>query len=444
MSIDLEETIVALSTASGPGARAIIRLSGPKAFIVLQPLLAQPDSLTVKRQSFTTEIRLPELHSTLPVELLTQVAPHSYTGQHLIEIHMVSSPPLVELLIAELLKQGARAAQPGELTMRAFLTGKLDLTRAEAVIGVIEADNRHELKEALTQMAGGMATPLQQLRDDLLNLLADVEAELDFSDEEDISFVHVEEMLGRISAGMAQITNLARQVDSRSTGDRPFRIVLAGRPNAGKSSLYNALAGTPSALVSETAGTTRDYLTQQIDADGITVELVDTAGWDTVEGLIEEQSQALGQEQTEQADLVVLCIEAGVALTDRERAMSTRDDVPVMVVSTKIDKAPGMANTVHTSAITRQGLPELRTQFSNRARETACPTLAPSLSRCRHHISGCLENLRRAHAVVLYEDPREILAMELRGALEHLGQMAGTIYTDDLLDRIFSRFCIGK
>src|SRR5262249_27511524 len=176
-----------------------------------------------------------------------------------VEVHTISCQPIVDELIAECLNAGARAAQPGEFTMRAFLAGKLDLTRAEAVLGVIEAADPHELHQALTQLAGGMAAPMQELREDLLNLLGDVEAGLDFT-EEDIHFVATDALLIRLGKGLAYLTSMQRQIEQRALGQRPFRAVLAGKPNAGKSSLFNALVGRNAALVSAEPGTTRDYL----------------------------------------------------------------------------------------------------------------------------------------------------------------------------------------
>jgi tRNA modification GTPase len=369
-------------------------------------------------------------------------APHSYTGQDLAEIHTISSPPLVELLIAQLLQVGCRAAQPGEFTLRAFLAGKLDLTRAEAVHAVIESGSRDELKQALKQLAGGMARPLQELRDDLLNLLADVEASLDFADE-DIRFVQPEEMLQRISKALAQVTLLGKQIQQRGLADRVFRVVLTGRPNAGKSSLFNVLAGAD-ALVSPMPGTTRDYLVQRLRLGETHIEVIDTPGWQAESGVIESQAQMLAREQAEQADLLLLCLEAGLPLLPEEETMCRRPHPPVVAIATKCDQAAPHPEMLATSAVTGTGLDSLRSLLAERAARHKQPALAPSLSRCRHHVESCLEQLRRAHGIVLFEEPPELLALELRGTLEQLGEMVGAVYTDDLLDRIFSRFCIGK
>ena len=439
---DLQETIVALSSASGPGARAIVRLSGADVLSSIAPLFSSAAPLERKRRRWEGAIRLPGLASPLPADVYLWPGPHSYTGQDLAELHVLSSPPLVELLIAQLLAGGARAARPGELTMRGFLAGKLDLTRAEAVLGVIEAGSRSELKHALAQLAGGVTRPLQQLRDDLLDLRADVEAGLDFSDE-DLQFVDVEDLLKRLGKAMALVTLVGKQVEHRGLAERPFRAVLAGRPNAGKSSLFNALSGGR-ALVSPEAGTTRDYLVQRIELHGVDLELVDTAGRRSSNHVLERQAQDLGREQAEVADLLLLCVPGEIDLSIDEDELVIRQTPPVLLIATMTDEQPASAGRLATSARTGAGLDQLRRELAERARSWARPALAPSLSRCRHHVAACLDHLRRAHAVVLYSDPAEVLAMELHGALDQLGEMVGAVYTDDLLDRIFSRFCIGK
>jgi tRNA modification GTPase len=443
MVAHVQDTIVALSSAPGPGGRAIVRLSGPRAAdVALSVFAAEPPLDRGRRCLRQGRVCLPGLVSSLPADLCFWPAPHTYTGQDIAEVHTLSCPPLVDLLVAQLLQAEARPAQAGEFTLRAFLAGKLDLTRAEAVGAVVAAGDGTELRQALTQLAGGMATPLQELREDLLNLLADVEAALDFTDE-DIRFVGNDETLRRLAAGLGRLTVLRRQIEQRAVTDRPFRVVLAGRPNAGKSSLFNALAGA-AALVGPEPGTTRDYLLQSLVLGDVIVELADTPGWQAGGDTVEVQAQALGREQAERADLVLLCLEAGAEVSVAEAELLRQERPPVLAVATKCDLAVPSTGLGATSAVTGAGLDELRELLAERARSRSLPALAPSLARCRHHVDACLEHLRRAHAIVLFEDPAELLALELREALEQLGQMVGAVYTDDLLDRIFSRFCIGK
>lgn len=437
-SIDPGDTIVALSSASGPGARAVIRLSGPGAFRFARTFFRTKEVIDEsQRRGYAGMLRLADLPAW-PADVYLWPAPSTYTGQPIAEIHVLSSPPLVQRLIGDLLHQGARSAQPGEFTLRAFLAGKRDLPRAEAVHAVIAASDRHELTNALAQLAGGITHPLQGLREDLLNLLADVEAGLDFAEEE-VQFAGYDETLRRLTRAMAQMTNLRRQLQERSTSDHVFRAVLVGPPNVGKSSLFNALTGA-SALVSEIAGTTRDYLVRRLEVDGSMIELVDTAGMQTALSTIEEQAQSLRDRELEQADLILWCVEAGKA------GASSNLPAPAntLVVATKCDLASAADGQVPTSAKMGTGLDELRRLLSARARSAAQPALAPSLSRCRHHVEISLEHLRKAHHMTLFEEPPELLALELRGALDQLGALVGAVYTDDLLDRIFSRFCIGK
>jgi tRNA modification GTPase len=432
----LDDTIVALASPPGPGARAVVRLSGPAATSIVATVFTD---LPTRRALARGNLRLPDVHSPLPADVYVMPGPRSYTGQDCVELHTVSSPPLVELLISTLLGAGARAARPGEFTMRAFLAGKKDLTQAEAVLAVIEAGDDAELTRALGQLAGGVTQPLHGLRDDLLNLLADVEAGLDFT-EEDIQFVDKTDVLLRLGRGMAQLTNLGKQLADRATSDRPFRVALVGEPNAGKSSLFNALAGMPAAIVSPVAGTTRDYLTRTVTLHGTNVELIDTAGRQAAATVIEERAQGLGRGQSERADLVIECVDA----TARRAEVRPAPDAGALVVVTKLDLTVVETHHQTTSVKTGHGIADLRRLLSDRAKAARAPALAPSLSRCRHHVEKALTHLRAAHHVVLFDEPAELMALELRLALDQLGEMVGAIYTDDLLDRIFSRFCIGK
>ncbi|MBX9578844.1 MAG: 50S ribosome-binding GTPase [Gemmataceae bacterium] len=446
-----DDTIAAVSSAPGPGERAIVRVSGPKARAVVGAVFtAGGGEPAGSGQSLVPgSVRLSGVHSPLPADLYVFPGPRSYTGQDLCELHTVGATPLVERLVADLLAAGARPARPGEFTLRAFLTGKLDLPRAEAVHAVIAAGTDADLRPALAQLAGGVSGPLEAVRDDLLNLLADTEAALDFADE-DIKFVGKPEALTRLAAALARLANVRRQLDSRTVSGRPVRVALVGLPNAGKSSLFNALGGGPDALVSPEAGTTRDYLTKRLALGGVPVELVDTAGWQDAGDTIAEQAQRLGREQAGGADVAVWCAEPGAAFDPADEARLAATGAVVLKARTKADRGSGVRGQgsgeagPSTSVVTAGGTDSLRGALTEAVLALARPPLAPSQSRCRHHLDACTRNLQAAHRGVLLDDPPEVVAVGLRAALDQLGELVGAVYTPDLLDRIFSRFCIGK
>ena len=296
----------------------------------------------------------------LPVLLYLWPTRRSYTGQPVVEIHAPGSPPLLEAVLADLFQRGVRPAAAGEFTLRAFLSGRIDLVQAEAVLGVIDAADTQHLTAALRQLAGGVSGRIARLRDGLMDLLADLEAGLDFVDE-DIQFISRDEVVRRISAAEVEVDELLAQCESRMQSTGRVRVVLAGLPNAGKSTLFNALVGREAALISRTAGTTRDYLRGTVDWQGLAVELIDTAGWEG-EGAgergsaaeepvragwdgISQAAHALGQNQWEQADLIIWC--SACDLEPRERQLEAqllaslrRDGRPLLVVRTKADLDP--------------------------------------------------------------------------------------------------------
>ncbi|MCS6866055.1 MAG: tRNA uridine-5-carboxymethylaminomethyl(34) synthesis GTPase MnmE [Gemmataceae bacterium] len=463
----LEDTIVAVSSAPGPARRAIVRVSGPHSQRVVEAVFTANEEplgwlrAARRRRLIRGRLRLSGVHALVPAMLYVFAQPHSYTGQDVAEIHTLGSPPLVERLVADLLTAGARPARAGEFTLRAFLAGKKNLPQAEAVQAVIEAETEADLQAALTQLAGGLSRPLETLRDDLLNLLADIEAALDFVDE-DITFVGKSDILQRLQTGLELLQGVQQQLDTRTVSGRPVRVALVGLPNAGKSSLFNALAGA-TALVSPLPGTTRDYLTKSLTIAGVPVELIDTAGWQDANDTIEEQAQQLGREQAHHADILLWCDEHG-QFPSTAAARLQRLGGHVLKVRTKMDLANeepiSAAARSSTSAATAHplgplpvipcstqlpdGLEAVRAALHEAIITLTRPPLAPSQSRCRHHVQACLARLQEAADLAASDQPPELLAFALRQAIEQLGEMTGAIYTNDLLDRIFSRFCIGK
>lgn len=442
-SPQLDDTIVAVSSAPGPGRRAIVRVTGPSTETVIAcaffPLT--PNSTPAEGEGnkiITGVLRLTGVNSPLPTDLYFRKAPRTYTGQDLAELHLISSPPLVDRLVVDLLAAGARPARPGEFTLRAFLNGKKDLPQAEAVLAVIDAGTDADLTDALTQLAGGVSRPLDRLRDDLLNLLADVEAGLDFVGE-DIEFVTHAEIGKRLQYGLNQLSTLHHQLDGRTINGRPVRVALVGAPNAGKSSLFNALAERDSALVSAEAGTTRDYLVHRTTWAGCEVELIDTAGQAEALNPIDWQAQQLGLVQSQRADVLVYCVPLGDPLP----ASPSKSDT--IIVRTKADLTPAFRHEPRAVSIaTGEGVNELKSFLNDRVQSLARPPLASSQSRCRHHVEAATSAMQRALDLNERREPMELLALELRTALDQIGEMTGAIYTNDLLDRVFGRFCIGK
>jgi tRNA modification GTPase len=382
----------------------------------------------------------------------------SYTGQPTVEIHTIGSPPILNAIVEDLARRGARVAGPGEFTLRAFLSGKIDLVQAEAVLGVIDADSTSQLQQALTQLAGGVSTRIRELREQLLIDLADLEAGLDFV-EEDIEFVDRDAMTARLQRAVDWLEQLEEHSRSRGRTTGRKTIVLAGLPNAGKSTLFNALARREAAIVSPAAGTTRDWLTATIDLGDLMVDLVDTAGAEQGGDEISQQAQALRSERMQQADLVLWCSAADATPQERAvdhdlsnqlvrlNAQKGRAGRIVMPVLTKSDQTSADADDrCAVSALHGAGLQELKSHLREWLTESGDEgdLLSSTLARCGESLSLSLEALARAAEFSAQRGGEELVAFELRRGLEALGQIAGVVYTDDLLDRIFSRFCIGK
>ena len=361
----LDETIVAIASPPGGAARGIVRVSGPDLRSCLEGCFRPDPPLHIPSLSAPTVVPgflwLAGFASPLACELYLWPGKRSYTGQPVAEVHTLGSPPLLEAVVRAVCRGGARPAEPGEFTLRAFLAGRIDLTQAEAVLGVIDAAGDAELDAALKQLAGGLAGPLRLLRNDLLELLAHVEAGLDFADE-DLPFIQAEELLKQLDEAAAEVDRLARQLALRGEAVARVRVALCGRPNAGKSSLFNALAGRnpqrgSPAIVSDRPGTTRDYLTADLDLDGVKCQLIDTAGiedatWEMVPShpkshashrTIEGAAAEMAHEQIRTAHVRVLCVEADRHPEGtRQEVMSKKqqEDQQVMLVRTKCDRTP--------------------------------------------------------------------------------------------------------
>lgn len=459
MRYDPEDTIAAVASPPGGAARGIVRLSGPNPLVALSALIdpATLDELRAMRRprvvvcSLTATPPLP----AFPAEVYLWPGKRSYTGAPLVELHVLGSPPLLEALVDRLLAAGARLAEPGEFTLRAFLAGRLDLTQAEAVLGVIEAADRKQLDRALAQLAGGLAEPLHRLRDALLELLAHLEAGLDFADE-DLPFLSEKDLLIQLQQGRKSVALLQKQLDDRALVDSASRVVLVGWTNVGKSSLFNALAQRTGALVSASAGTTRDYVTTEIELGEALCRLVDTAGVDTAPrskapNSVDRASQLARARQSKAASLQLLCLDASRPLNSWEKGrLESADSSRLLVVWTKTDLASPpttIAGALATSSVSGAGVDRLREVIRRRLASTDAPAadaMAATSARCRRLLVEAAASLDRAIGLAEGREGEELIAAELHAALDHLGEVVGAVYTDDVLDRIFSRFCVGK
>ncbi|MBW3595705.1 MAG: tRNA modification GTPase [Planctomycetes bacterium] len=452
----LDDTIAAIASAPGGAARGIVRLSGPDVVACVARCFQAGGGRNLRDVHYPTVVPgrmiLPSPLAPLPCDLYLWPGERSYTRQPSAEVHTFGSPPLLEMALETLCGAGARLAEPGEFTMRAFLAGRLDLTQAEAVLGVIDAQSRRELDVALSQLAGGLTGPLHEIRNRLLDLLAHLEAGLDFVDE-DIEFISAAELERQLDEAADVVRTTAEQMIARGAAPEAWRVAIVGWPNVGKSSLWNALAGESAALVSEQAGTTRDYLRRRVAWDHLSLELVDTAGIepDAVLDDIASAAQAMTSEQTAQAHLVLFCLDGARPLNRWEVESLARPQgaAPRIVVATKAD-LPSMLvlNLPHipVSSVTGAGLENLRSRIAETiaASHEETAVVAGTAIRCREGLRLAADSLHRARDAAAHGLGEELIAAEVRIALDELGKVVGRIYTDDVLDRIFSRFCIGK
>jgi tRNA modification GTPase len=354
-------------------------------------------------------------------------------------------------VVESLCRAGARLARPGEFTLRAFLAGRMDLTQAEGVLGVIDAADQRQLQGALRQLAGGLAEPLGQLREQLLDLLADLEAGLDFADQ-DISFVERASLIERLEQAADRLAGVQVRIGSRTVAHDAPLVVVYGMPNVGKSTLCNALSGHDHAIVSDLSGTTRDYLMADVALGAVTVRLADTAG--LIDQAADDPTHTASQEASrrvyQQADLRLLCLDATRPLSRWERTALAVADDRRLVIRNKCDRpmvGVALHGALEVSAQTGAGLEKLKGEIAERlsaVQGQESPVVEATALRCAESLRQSSECLDEALCLARSDGSEELIAGLLRGALDPLGMVAGQVYTEDLLDRVFGRFCIGK
>ncbi|MBT8081644.1 MAG: tRNA uridine-5-carboxymethylaminomethyl(34) synthesis GTPase MnmE [Gammaproteobacteria bacterium] len=436
------DTIVAAATPPGTGGVGVVRVSGDDVEQIARTMLGSlPEPRTATYRSFRNEAG-ERIDAGLALYF---PAPASFTGESVLELHGHGGPVVVSLLVDAVVELGARQAQPGEFSKRAFLNGKLDLVQAEAIADLIASGTAQAARAALRSLAGRFSAAINALAEQLVRLRMHVEAAIDFPEEE-IDFLSDDALLARIDECAEAFGTLVSEARQGRVLRDGFQVVIVGKPNAGKSSLLNLLSGQEAAIVTEIAGTTRDVLREQIDVDGLAVDIVDTAGLRDDPDLIEAEGIRRAKEALGNADAVLWIQDVTGAGPDRP---DMPDGAPVTIVHNKIDKSgdePGLRDgEVWISAQTGAGVDALR----RRIRELAgYENLGEgAFTARRRHVRA----LRRAHEHFLagrkaLDERRsgELMAEELRLAHDALGEITGASTADDLLGRIFSKFCIGK
>ncbi len=464
--VKVPDTIAAISTPPGRGGIGIVRLSGPQAASIAVQLVSPRQPLEHGRARLADVLDAqgvldsggPELASSnngrIDEALVTFfAAPNSYTAEDLVEIAAHGSPVVLELLLRCSLGLGARLAEPGEFTQRAFLSGRMDLTQAEAVRDLIEAQTLTQVRQAASQMGGAISRRVAPVKDALVELIALLEAGIDFA-EDDLDVTPATEIARRISELTQPLSALAASFARGRIIHDGLTLAIVGRPNVGKSSLFNRLLERDRAIVTASPGTTRDLVTERISLDGIPLELVDTAGLREGHEEAEQLGIARSREALADAALVVVVLDATQPLNDEEhRLLAAVQGRPAVVAMNKSDLArngqiaPDCAGLPMraTSALTGEGIAELRQSILNLATGGAAsePGLLTSL-RHQQAVSSALPALADAAEANANGIPHEMILLDLYRALWALDSLTGQTTSDDILNLIFSTFCIGK
>lgn len=461
-----KETICAIATAPGAGAIAVIRLSGTQAFPIADQLFrpAGKDKSLITQESHTALFgRIVEKETIVDEVVATLFRnPHSFTGEDVVEFSCHGSTYIQQKIIRLLLEAGCRMAEPGEFTRRAFANGKMDLAQAEAVADLIASTSAANHRLAMQQMRGGVSKELGRLRADLLHFVSLIELELDFSEEE-VEFADRKALLERsvnLEKSLRKLTDSFRLGNAIKNG---IPVAIVGETNAGKSTLLNRLLNEEKAIVSNIHGTTRDVIEDTTHIGGFTFRFIDTAGIRETQDQIEQLGIERTYQKIEQASIVLWLIDATCVNEHIEwmanRIVPRTKDKTLMVLFNKMDKIskdeqkvldqlflPYSKHRLHISAKQNQNLDVLRALLLERAGLPDLHRQDVVITNLRHYeaLSAALEAIQRVHQGLLDQQSGEFLSQDLRECIHYLGQITGTITTDEVLGNIFQHFCIGK
>ncbi len=458
--IQLSDTIVALATPPGIGAIGVIRLSGPDSIDLVNQVFKGDDLMQAAGN--TIHYGLIKVGAQIIDEVLVSIfrAPKSYTGENSVEISCHGSPYILQHVIELLIQNGARLAQPGEFTQRAFLHGKMDLASAEAVQDLIASENKASHELALKQLRGGVSQDIDRLRQQLIHFASMIELELDFG-EEDVSFANRDELLELVQQALQYIYALTDSFQLGNAIKHGVNTVIAGRPNAGKSTLLNALINEERAIVSAIAGTTRDTIEERLTIQGVQFRLIDTAGIREAHDVIEQIGVERALEHVTNSSVLIYVFdvtELSPQQVHQELNKIKEDHQNTLLIANKIDLIPQFDTQAYAtkalpadhiigiSAKEKMNIEQLMNNLYHLAISQSGVQNNNVISNARHYesLSKAAESLEQVVQGINQDVSSDFVAMDIRHALNYLGEITGTISTDDLLDRIFREFCIGK
>ncbi len=448
------DTIIALSTPPGSGAIGVIRLSGPEAISLTNSVFSGKD--LAKQATHTLHFGLIKDGEVVVDEVVVSlfVGPKSYTKEHVVEISCHGSNYIIQQIISLLIRKGARAAKPGEFTLRAFLNGAFDLSQAEAVADLIASDSKASHEVAMQQMRGGFSNELKDLREQLIHFASMIELELDFA-EEDVEFANRDQLRDLVNRINKVLQRLIHSFEVGNVIKNGVPVVIAGKPNVGKSTLLNALLNEERAIVSDIAGTTRDTIEDEININGVVFRFIDTAGIRETADVIEAKGVERSLEKMKQAKLIIYMVDAQEEQAEVLKQLQdlALQQTPYLFIVNKAELLTAEQKEFYLehgalliSAKTKQGMDVLENALLEKVNLSHINTSETLVTNIRHveALKQTQNSLNRVLENIHNPVTSDFLAMDIKQALHYLGEITGTVTTDDLLENIFTKFCIGK